>query len=140
MTEQQRIEAFEALAKLALKIIKDEDYDVLDDVGKENVVVSAIDILRQFYRKYGKVDVSMIINEMLQGKVNDEDYEVCGNAVEAMNYVMHFEWLEEKAMCLRVDIVDSRKQIMHYRELMKNDEKALRDVESEIEAMKSDEK
>jgi hypothetical protein len=137
MNEQQRIKTFEALAKLALKIIKNEDYDALSDENKENVVSSAISILRQLHRKHGKIDAKMIINDLLQCCVNDEDYVICDNAAKAMNYVMRLEELEEKALCFHSDIVGSKQRIAHYQELIRSDEEALKDVEGEIEAMKA---
>lgn len=143
MLKQQRIEAFEALAKIALKVIKNEDYDALDDTNKENVVVAAVDILRQIHRKHREIDVALICSELLQRcvvDVNTEEYDVCENAANAMNYVMQLEALEEKAMCLRSDIDSSKDRILHYQVVAKNYEKALEDVESKIEAMKSDEK
>jgi|SRR5580765_418430 len=140
MTETKQIAAINALTKLALKILKDKDYDALSDKDKETVKDSAIDILRQIHRKHREIDAASICSELLQCcvvDVNTEGYDICDNAAKAMNYVMQIEALEEKAMCLRSDIEEAKWQIKHYQELMEDDEKALRDVESEIEAMKS---
>ncbi len=143
MTETKQIIAINAFAKLALKILKDKDYDALSDEDKILAKDAVIDVLREIRCEYGEITASLICDKFLKmhhsGNEETKEYTICDNVALAMNIVLKLEFLEDILIDTQNTIEYHKEQLVFHQKTLKDEEQALRDIKNKIEALKSKE-